>query len=455
MHLSNPSTPAFSQAGIIDRPLTTAVAAAECRVPSLSSALQPPLVFGAATLTTAAMHGAGLPALCALVQRAGAEPAGLIYDTGLVHQIAFRPDEARRFQAAALDSSSLFRVRRATLARVQGKPLSRTPVANAPCPGTSGPAPVRVLALMSPGDLMANTPLDFVTNHLDVQLDLLFMRPGQALPETVPEHDVMICASSEPDPATLDAMSRLYQAWPRPVLNNPACLPLLARDRLPAVLGDIPGLLCPATAVVAREGLEAAGGGRVALEDVAACGGFPVLVRPVGSHAGIGLEKVEGPDALAAYLRRTPDAQFYVTEFVDYGGADGLFRKYRVGFIEGEAFLCHMAASEHWMVHYLNAGMAESPAKRALEAEAMAGFDAGFGARHAAAFRALHAALGFDFYSLDCGELPDGRLLVFEADQAAIIHLMDPVDLFPYKHVQMRRVFTAFEAMLRRRTGLR
>ena len=58
----------------------------------------------------------------------------------------------------------------------------------------------------------------------------------------------------------------------------------------------------------------------------------------------------------------------------------------------------------------------------------------------------------FDYYSIDCGELPDGRLVVFEADTAAIIHLMDPEEMFPYKHVQMRRVFDAFGAMLCRRT---
>jgi hypothetical protein len=44
-------------------------------------------------------------------------------------------------------------------------------------------------------------------------------------------------------------------------------------------------------------------------------------------------------------------------------------------------------------------------------------------------------------------------LLVFEADTAAIVHLMDPEALFPYKHVQMRRVFAAFGDMLRRRAA--
>jgi hypothetical protein len=112
-----------------------------------------------------------------------------------------------------------------------------------------------------------------------------------------------------------------------------------------------------------------------------------------------------------------------------------------------------MALSEHWMVHYLNAGMTESATKRSAEAQAMANFETGFAARHARAFAALHKVLGFDFYSIDCAETREGKLLIFEADTAAIIHLMDPPDLFPYKHPQMHRVFAAFDRMLQRRAA--
>lgn len=83
----------------------------------------------------------------------------------------------------------------------------------------------------------------------------------------------------------------------------------------------------------------------------------------------------------------------------------------------------------------------------------MAVFDAEFAGRHRAAFAGLSAWMELDYFQLDCAEAPDGRLLVFEVDVAAIIHLMDSPDLFPYKRPQMLRVFAAFEAMLRRRTG--
>jgi hypothetical protein len=96
--------------------------------------------------------------------------------------------------------------------------------------------------------------------------------------------------------------------------------------------------------------------------------------------------------------------------------------------------------------------MLENPVNRLEEARFMAAFDDEFAARHAAAFAALHQRLGLDYFGIDSAELPDGRLLVFEVDVAMIVHDMDPPDLFPYKKPQMRKVFEAFQAMLRRRS---
>jgi hypothetical protein len=113
-----------------------------------------------------------------------------------------------------------------------------------------------------------------------------------------------------------------------------------------------------------------------------------------------------------------------------------------------------MAASDHWMVHYLNAGMAESAAKRAAEAAAMADFDSVFAIRHRRALAGLYAIIGLDYFSIDCGEAPDGTLLVFEADVAAIIHSMDDPAIYPYKRPTMQRCYDAFAAMLARRAGI-
>jgi hypothetical protein len=54
---------------------------------------------------------------------------------------------------------------------------------------------------------------------------------------------------------------------------------------------------------------------------------------------------------------------------------------------------------------------------------------------------------------VDCAETRDGALLVFEADNTAVVHNMDPPDLFPYKPPQMQKIFAAFVAMLERRVA--
>ena len=103
------------------------------------------------------------------------------------------------------------------------------------------------------------------------------------------------------------------------------------------------------------------------------------------------------------------------------------------------------------MVHYLSAGMAQHEERRAEEAAWMVSFRTDFARRHASAFDALHRRLGLDYFAIDCAELPDGRLLLFEADVAMIVHAMDSQATFPYKKRAMRELFDSFERALLRR----
>jgi hypothetical protein len=399
----------------------------DAALPSLSEAYVPPVVRGTADLTTFAYQGNDY---AALLDRIGPETEGYLYDHAIASQLGFRRAEGLALLDQALEANQTYRV------------------------GGAPPDAIRCLALVSPGDLMTNTPLDFLTNYLNVRLDLLHILPDRPLPSVVPDHDVAFFAVGEADPPELERLRRLFARWPRPALNNPHALPALERDTLAGSLAGFPGLCSPHAVAVDRAALDAHVQYGVPIAGFAPPHGpYPCLIRPLASHAGTGLARVVTPAELAKYLHLSFDRRFFLTAFEDYSGPDGLYRKSRVAFIDYEPFLCHMAISSNWMVHYLNAGMAESADKRAEEARAMAEFDQGFARRHEAAFEALHERIGLDYYSIDCAETQDGRLLVFEADAAAIIHLMDPPDLFPYKQPQMRRIFAAFEAMLRRRAS--
>jgi len=265
----------------------------------------------------------------------------------------------------------------------------------------------------------------------------------------VPDHDAVFVAIGECDDnqALLRQLEPILAAWPRPVLNAPVRIARLSRDGAYALLGDAPGVVMPASVRCKRATLEEIGSGALTLAAALPDGAFPIIIRPVGSHAGHGLIKAQDRAAVLEYLRGMADTHFYIARFIDYSDADGLFRKYRVVLIDGQAYAGHMAISPRWMIHYLNADMTESAAHRAEEADFMAGFDTGFGRRHAAALAAIAARTGLDYVTVDCAEA-GGKLLIFEVDSGAVVHAMDPVNLFPYKRPQMRKVFAAFRAML-------
>jgi glutathione synthase/RimK-type ligase-like ATP-grasp enzyme len=314
---------------------------------------------------------------------------------------------------------------------------------------------LRMLAFAAPGDVGTNTPLEFLLEDSDVALTTLYVVPGLPLPERIPDHDVAFVAVGESDEnqSILAEIERLLARWPKPVLNRPDRILQLSRERLFALLDGVPGLVTPATLRTDRVSLERLAAGAVALPDLLPEGAFPLIARPVGSHAGRGLAKLDTPQAVASYLAERSEDEFTMARFVDYRGADGLFRKYRIVFIEGAPYACHMAIADQWMIYYLNANMKGSAAKRDEEARFMAEFDQDFARRHGAALSAIAARVGLDYFGIDCAETADGDLLLFEADIAIIVHAMDSPAIFPYKPPQMRKLFAAFCAMLRRRGG--
>jgi hypothetical protein len=329
------------------------------------------------------------------------------------------------------------------LQRIYLLPAARQPaLASAP----QSP-PLRLLLLMVPGDLSANTPLDCLLEDSDI--DLVFYYLSLDAQIELPEHDLLMVAISEADEnhELLAALEVGLADWPRPVINAAQYIPNTGRALASELLQQVPGLVIPPTLRVARGDLEALGGAAATPGERFAGCSFPLLLRPVGSHAGRDLAKVGSPDDVASYLAQVASAEFFLSPFIDYRSADGLFRKFRVALIDGEPFACHMGISAHWMIHYVNAGMYEDHAKRAEEAAFMAGF-AAFAQRHRVALTAIRERTGLDYVCLDCAETPDGQLLIFEIDHAMVVHAMDPEDQFPYKQLHMAKLRNAFREYL-------
>jgi len=396
-------------------------------------------LIGLPTLMTLAFHGNNLNSIADdLLKRIKADPqdANALMDMAVIFIMRGDTRLARSMQALALQTRQVFHYPRNDL-----------------------PVKIRALAILGPGDLMANSPFEFLIENQPVALDLLYITPTLKLPKEIPEHDVLIVSIAESDTnqALLAYLEQALAGWPRPVLNRPERISQLARDSACALLSEVPHLRMPRAQRIARSALEACcrpADQAVALTDQLQGVDYPVIIRPIDSHAGNGLNKIDSLSDLTTYLINSPEQFFFVSPFIDYRSPDGLFRKYRLILINGLPYVCHMAISQRWMVHYLNADMLENAAHRHEEAQFMADFHQGFAQRHGPALQAIAKQLGLDYVGIDCAETPDGALLIFEADSNMVVHNMDPAELFPYKKVQMPKLFRAFTELLAVKGGI-
>jgi len=309
-------------------------------------------------------------------------------------------------------------------------------------PARGGRADFSVLMLMAPG--RGNTPIDYFTRQVRYDSHILLFQPD--FPYDVAalrrHADVVFNLISDVDLGDdlLPRAEALLQRIGKPVINPPARIRPTDRASIARTLGALPGVVMPPTERHARAALLAPG--------AAAALALPALLRPAGAHGGEGLELISAREQIAPLIAEQPHADmFYVTRFVDYRSADGRFRKYRLMFV-GDAILpYHLAIADDWKVHYYRTEMALHAWMRQEEERFLTEVETVFGPLHFAALRAIRAAVGLDFFGIDCGIDRAGRLVVFEVNASMLIH-DDPEPEFAYKREPVARIRSAVEAML-------
>jgi tetratricopeptide (TPR) repeat protein len=306
------------------------------------------------------------------------------------------------------------------------------------------PAPIAgarsALVLCVAGPWHRNIPLDFVVDPERWTLHRWYLPDGAATPDLeLPDYELVIDAIGESAAAqpALEAARRFIAAQTRPSINDPQRVHATARDALAATLAGVAECGAAPARRVARAGLA----------DVAS--GFPLLVRPADAHGGRGLERVDDAAAIASYAERVPADAYDVGPFVDYRSADGFYRKYRVMFIGGEPYPCHLALDTSWMIHYRSAPMEDHAWMRDEERRFLAHPEQAL-AGWSTTLPAIAAAVGLDYFGIDCSVLPDGSLFVFEADAAMLVHAFTAD---AEKRAAVERIRAALAALLARRAG--
>ncbi len=408
----------------------------DCHTNAVNGALSDantPLI-GLAFLTRHAIAGGLFSAeIDALLQRVGnnTRDASALMDLSTIERLRGNADNGSALQAAALAGQKLYSL---------GDPSRQ-----------NGPA---LLVFVAPGGFMSNTPIEFLLEHFTTRLQFLFVDQETPIELQLPPHDVAMIgvAESKENYPILQTLCHVAMDRRR-VINQPERIARLSRDGAWRLLSGLTGVLYPENRISSRRELKDVLANPTRLGELLNGADFPIIIRPVDSHAGENLYKVNDAKELALKLIEMNNDEFCIAPFVDYSDSDGLFRKYRIALVDGRPYAVHMAISTHWMVHYLNADMIDNAANRCEEAQFFSTFEDTFAVRHAVALRGLATASGLDYMLIDCAEAADGRLLVFEVGTAMIAHSLDCPSLFPYKAQNMKKLFGAFHDMVCRRAG--
>ncbi len=151
---------------------------------------------------------------------------------------------------------------------------------------------------------------------------------------------------------------------------------------------------------------------------------FPVIFRKAGDHGGISTFLIKNSDEHFHAFCLNGEA-YYLTEFVDYKNADGLYVKHRLVVVDGELFLRHVMFGKEWMLHHKN------QLEMIEEREAYSRkFNAEVKPFIQPIISDIHARLGLDCFGMDCHIDSEMNILVFEINANMNIFAMAETTVF-------------------------
>jgi hypothetical protein len=259
--------------------------------------------------------------------------------------------------------------------------------------------------------------------------------------ESLPDYDIAFNAMGDADliGASIGPVTRFAHLCDKPLLNHPDRVARTARHKLPELLAGIENVVVPPVwRFSGNRGWDST------METH-----LPLMIRPVDSHGGRGVEVAKTADEFEKLRTETPGPVF-VCPVVDFRSDDSWFRKFRIIFIENKPYPYHLAISPNWMVHYASADMEPHPWKLDEERRFLKDPEATLGRANIDAIRAIGERLGLEYAGIDFSMTADKRILVFEANPTMLVHAEAIDGPLAHKNEYVFRIQRAAEEMLKR-----
>lgn len=283
-----------------------------------------------------------------------------------------------------------------------------------------------------------HTDDSFLRVHIPGNFPRLKVRPALDRVGTV----LNLITDPDQNPKVLRYAAELLEGHGGRVINRPGDVLRSSRDRMATLLDGIDGLIVPRVARfrghpnLARRAIESTG-----LR-------FPAILRAIGTHNGEISGIVASPDALADMI--DPKAEYFLTEFVESRDTDRLYHKIRFFFFGPDAVFRHRIISDQWNVHGPDRErfMVHHPVSIALEREMVEQGMAAFPAEAQSVLQAVRARVPLDYFGIDFALMPDGRVLLFEANATMNFFSMSREPPFDYFEPLLAQAQAKFIAMI-------
>jgi glutathione synthase/RimK-type ligase-like ATP-grasp enzyme len=252
-----------------------------------------------------------------------------------------------------------------------------------------------------------------------------------------------LITEAEKNSKVLENLRKLLRGLPGKIINPPEAVLRSTRDQVARRLAGISGLIVP-RAIRLRKGKPG-----LAIQAIEQAGlSLPIILRQVGTHTGKIVGLFDRVDQIQAELGS--DDEHIATEFVDFRSSDGLYRKFRVFCIGRQIVFRHLLISDDWNVHGKDRGrfMADRP-DLIDEERAMFGTPEGaFSPKIRQVISAVRERIALDFFGMDFGIAPDGRVLLFEANATMNFFSPLPGPQFNYLRACIAPAQLAFRELL-------
>ncbi len=308
--------------------------------------------------------------------------------------------------------------------------------------------PCRKLLILTLGKEAANIPLyPLLSLGRNFNIKYAFDYGSPEEDARLPEFDLIFNAVGEADylKPYVQRMKELPYLYQKPFLNDPLNVLKTQRNQIQDVLRDVPGLVLPhyeRFELISEKADQLQAVLRHSLH-------YPVIIRPEGTHGGDGLKIAHQSKELIEAVSSI-QSSFYLANFINYQSADLNYRKYRVIFVDRIPYFYHLAISSHWLVHYYSADMLSHDWKIEEEKAFLQSPESVLGNARMTTLLEIGQRLNLEYVGVDFGLMPDGSMVIFEANPTMLIHLESISGPLAYKNEYVKNILQAFEDTLER-----